>query len=64
MGMTARYSRSYRRIIAMRQLKLVGLHCHVGTFILESDLMHMIATKKLVSLALEAEAMARGRSGI
>ncbi|MFZ4766529.1 MAG: alanine racemase, partial [Roseimicrobium sp.] len=48
-----------RRIIAMPQLRLVGLHCHVGTFILEPD-WYQIATKKLVSLALEAEAMGTG----
>ena len=48
-----------RRIIALPQLQLVGLHCHIGTFILDPD-WYKIATTKLVSLALEAEAMGAG----
>ncbi len=48
-----------RRIIAMPQLQLVGLHCHIGTFILEPD-WYRISTTKLVHLALEAEAMGAG----
>ncbi len=48
-----------RRILTMPQLKLVGLHCHVGTFILDPD-WYRIAAKKLVALALEAETMGAG----
>lgn len=48
-----------RRILTMPQLKLIGLHCHVGTFILDPD-WYRIAAKKLVSLALEAETMGAG----
>jgi len=48
-----------RRILATPQLRLQGLHCHVGTFILDPD-WYRIATRKLVNLALEAEAMGAG----
>ncbi len=45
-----------RRIIATPQLRLQGLHCHIGTFILEPDF-YRIAAKKMVGLALEAESL-------
>ena len=48
-----------RRIQAMPQLRLVGLHCHIGTFILEPD-WYRIAAKKLVALAIEAESKGAG----
>ncbi len=48
-----------RRILAMPQLRLVGLHCHIGTFILEPE-WYRIAAKKMVALALNAEAMGAG----
>ena len=43
-----------RRIQAMPQFRIHGLHCHVGTFILDPD-WYAVATRKLVALALEAE---------
>ena len=43
-----------RRMRGTPQLRLQGLHCHVGTFILEPDA-YRIAAEKLVSLAIEAE---------
>ncbi len=48
-----------RRIIAIPQLRLIGLHTHIGTFILDPE-WYQIATRKLVGLALEAEAMGAG----
>jgi len=48
-----------RRIVATPQLRLQGLHCHIGTFILEPEF-YRIAAKKMVGLALEAEALGAG----
>ena len=43
-----------RRLRGTPQLQLQGLHCHVGTFILDPTA-YRIAAEKLVTLALEAE---------
>ncbi len=48
-----------RRILTMPQLRLQGLHCHIGTFILEPD-WYRVAARKLVGLALEAEELGAG----
>ncbi|MFZ4783695.1 MAG: alanine racemase, partial [Armatimonadaceae bacterium] len=48
-----------RRIVATPQLRLQGLHCHIGTFILEPEF-YRIAAKKMVGLAQEAEALGSG----
>lgn len=47
-------ARAIRRIAASRRLKLVGLHTHVGTFILE-PVYYAVAVQKLVALAMETE---------
>ena len=48
-----------RRLKSSPQLRLQGLHCHVGTFILDPE-NYRVATRKLIALALEAEAMGAG----
>lgn len=48
-----------RRMRSLPQLRLQGLHCHVGTFILDPDFYRISATK-LVGLALEAEKLGAG----
>ena len=47
-------ARAIRRIAASSRLKLVGLHTHVGTFILEPAF-YAVAVQKLIALAMEAE---------
>lgn len=48
-----------RRLQSTPQLRLQGLHCHVGTFILDPEA-YRIAAKRLVELALEAEIIGAG----
>jgi len=48
-----------RRLQATPQLSLVGLHCHIGTFILEPD-WYRVAARKLTALALEVESLGAG----
>ena len=48
-----------RRLQSMPQLRLQGLHCHVGTFILDPD-NYRVAATRLVALAIEAEKMGAG----
>jgi diaminopimelate decarboxylase len=48
-----------RRLQSMPQLRLQGLHCHVGTFILDPE-NYRVAAQRLVGLALEAEKMGAG----
>jgi diaminopimelate decarboxylase len=47
-------ARAIKRIASSRRLKLVGLHTHVGTFVLEPAY-YAVAVQKLVALATEAE---------
>jgi diaminopimelate decarboxylase len=47
-------ARAIRRIASSRRLKLVGLHTHVGTFVLEPAY-YAVAVQKLIALAIEAE---------
>lgn len=47
-------ARAIRRIAASKHLELVGLHTHVGTFVLDPAV-YGIAVRKLVALAAEAE---------
>lgn len=49
-----------RRITVLPNLRLQGLHCHVGTFILDPD-NYRVAARRLVELALEAEQIGAGR---
>ncbi len=48
-----------RRLQTLPQLRLGGLHCHIGTFILDPE-WYRIAARKLVHLALEAERFGAG----
>ena len=48
-----------RRILQMPSFGLQGLHCHIGTFILDPDAI-AIATRHLIALALEAEQLGAG----
>lgn len=48
-----------RRLRGMPQLKLQGLHCHVGTFILDPNA-YRIAAERLVALAAEVEKAGAG----
>ncbi len=47
-------ARAIRRIASSRRLKLVGLHTHVGTFVLEPAY-YAVAVQKLIALATDAE---------
>lgn len=51
--------RVVRRMVQMKNLRLQGLHSHVGTFILDPEAYRVSATV-LVGLALEAEKMGAG----
>ncbi|RLD60499.1 MAG: diaminopimelate decarboxylase [Bacteroidetes bacterium] len=42
------------RIMISKKLNLVGLHCHIGTYMM-SPSPYAVATKKLISLALELD---------
>ncbi len=52
-------ARAIRRIGSSHRLKLVGLHTHVGTFVLEPAF-YAVAVKKLIALAAEAEERGEG----
>ncbi|HWB59470.1 MAG TPA: alanine racemase [Chthoniobacteraceae bacterium] len=49
-----------RRLRSIPQLTLQGLHCHVGTFILDPEA-YRVATKCLVALAQEVESVGVGK---
>ena len=48
-----------RRLTTLPNLRLQGLHCHVGTFILDPE-NYRVAARQLVALALEAEKIGAG----
>lgn len=48
-----------RRIVSTPQLRLQGLHCHIGTFILDPEF-YRVAAKKMVEFALAAESIGAG----
>jgi diaminopimelate decarboxylase len=49
-----------RRMTVLPNLRLQGLHCHVGTFILDPE-NYRVAARRLVELAIEAEQIGAGR---
>lgn len=49
-----------RRMTVLPNLRLQGLHCHVGTFILDPE-NYRVAARRLVELAIEAEQIGVGR---
>jgi len=49
-----------RRITTLPNLRLQGLHCHVGTFILDPE-NYRVAARRLVELAIEAEKIGAGQ---
>jgi diaminopimelate decarboxylase len=49
-----------RRLTTLPNLRLQGLHCHVGTFILDPE-NYRVAARQLVALAIEAEKIGAGR---
>jgi len=48
-----------RRLATLPNLRLQGLHCHVGTFILDPE-NYRVAARQLVALAIEAEKIGAG----